>query len=53
MTNFDDLMERLDVLEKEICEILRQRDEWRRLYYELKESADKLIDDVKGYLELS
>lgn len=48
MNDIDSILKKIDLIEEQTINLIKERDEWKRMYYELKKDFDKLIKAFKN-----
>lgn len=48
MNDIDSILKKIDLIEEQTINLIKERDEWKRMYYELKKDFDNLIKAFKN-----
>lgn len=51
MENIDELMKMVDEVENAMYQLTQERDEWKELYFKMKNNFDELANSVRTFLD--
>ena len=49
--DFKRLLDKIDIIEKKTLDLIEERDMWKKMYYDLKGESEKLMEEVKHFLQ--
>ena len=48
MDTIDTIIKKIDLIEEQTINLIKERDEWKRMYYELKQECEETIKAFKN-----